>query len=206
MRGGSDIVGNTVPMEPPPVSRNFAAALLAGGKSTRMGRDKSAVETDGIALWRRQLATLRALAPCELFVSGNPDGPYSGAGVEIVSDATPGFGPLGGIAAVMERMTAGHLLALAIDMPAMSAEFLGGLLAACEPGRGLVPLLNGEPEPLAAVYPAACLPLVRKGLAADDRSMRTFVRRAIGGGLVKEYAVSAEHAPLFRNVNSPCDL
>jgi molybdopterin-guanine dinucleotide biosynthesis protein A len=52
----------------------FAAALLAGGKSRRMGRDKALlpVEWEGasVPLWERQLSILKALAPAELVISG----------------------------------------------------------------------------------------------------------------------------------------
>ena len=49
---------------------NFSAALLAGGRSSRMGRDKAFLEIDGVPLWQRQLQTLRELGPSETFLAG----------------------------------------------------------------------------------------------------------------------------------------
>ena len=73
-----------------------SAVLLAGGKSSRMGRDKALLEIDGEPLWRRQLATLRALEPEQLMVSGPPRGEG-----ETVADEIEDAGPLGGVAAAL---------------------------------------------------------------------------------------------------------
>src|SRR5438477_277515 len=107
---------------------SHSAVLLAGGKSSRMGRDKAALIVDGEPLWQRQLATLRATQPAELFISGKSDGPYANCGVEILADEFPDCGPLGGITTALRRCTSERLLVLAVDLPAMTAEFLRTLL------------------------------------------------------------------------------
>ena len=86
---------------------DFSAVLLAGGKSTRMGRDKAAVLVEGRELWARQLDTLRRTGAGELFISGFSDGPYAAAGLSIIADENVGFGPLGGIVAAL-RADAHH--------------------------------------------------------------------------------------------------
>jgi len=172
-----------------------------------MGRDKAGVIVDGVALWQRQVATLRRLAPAELFISGRTDGPYARAGVEIVPDLTPGRGPLSGLEAALRRATQELVLVLAIDLPAMTSEFLSHLVSHGVSGElGAVPRLDGWFEPLAAVYPRRCLPLVRDCLRSDDLSMQGFVGRAIAGGFVRAKEVSPADTALFRNVNTPGDL
>ncbi len=172
-----------------------------------MGCDKAGVIVDGVALWQRQVATLRRLGPSELFISGREDGPYAGAGVEIVPDLTPGRGPLSGLEAALKRATQEFILVLAIDLPGMTAEFLSLLVnKAAASGLGVAPRLNGWFEPLAALYPKSCLPMVRECLQSDDLSMQNFVHRAIAGGLVRAKEVSSADAALFRNVNTPGDL
>src|SRR5205807_2568449 len=107
---------------------SHAAVLLAGGKSSRMGRDKAALLVRGEPLWRHQLATLRATEPAEFFISGKCDGPFAGCEVEILADEFPDCGPLGGIATALRRCASERLLVLAVDMPAMTAAFLRMLL------------------------------------------------------------------------------
>ena len=188
---------------PPP----FTAVLVAGGKSTRMGRDKAGVLIDGQPLWQRQLATLRAVHPHELFISGKPDGPYAGAGLEILPDNFPGLGPLAGLEAALRRASHPLVLILAIDLPVMTAEFLSELLrVSAANGTGLVPSADDWFEPLAAVYPRACLPLVEERLHAADRSMRRFVQACVAREFVRVHAIADGERPLFRNLNTPEDL
>ena len=188
---------------PPP----FTAILLAGGKSTRMGRDKAGVLIGGQPLWQRQLATLRAVHPHELFISGKPAGPYAGAGVEILTDNFPGLGPLAGLEAALRRASHPLVLVLAIDLPAMTADFLSSLLRqASASASGCVPCDDRRFEPLAAVYPRACLPLAEACLREADRSMQRFVRLAVEGGLVGIRDLRPGERALFKNLNHPGDL
>lgn len=186
---------------PPP----FTAVLLAGGKSTRMGRDKAGVLLDGQPLWRHQLATLRAVQPAELFISGKADGPYAGAGVEILADHSPGLGPLAGLEAAFRRASHPLVLVLAIDLPAMTPGFLASLIQTATT-TGCVPRSAEWFEPLAAVYPRTCLPLVVACLLDADRSMQRFVRLAAAAGLVESRALLPGDLALFKNVNLPGDL
>ncbi len=182
---------------------NFAAVLLAGGRSTRMGRDKAAVLIDGRPLWQLQLAKLRALHPAELYLSGRLDGPFAAAGVEIVEDEMPDLGPLSGIAPTLARMTSPRLLVLAIDLPAMTTEFLQSLLGENE---CLIPQRGDFFEPLAAVYPKAATALAQTALQRTDRSMQRFCRELVAADLAHAKALTAADSPLFRNLNEPRDL
>ena len=186
---------------PPP----FTAVLLAGGESTRMGRDKAGVLIDGQPLWQRQLATLRAVHPHELFISGKADGPYADAGVEILADSVPGLGPLAGVEAALRRASHPLVLVLAIDLPAMTADFLSGLVRESA-AAGCVARDDRWFEPLAAVYPRACLPLAESCLRDADRSMQRFVRLAVEGGLLGLHDLRPGERALFKNLNQPGDL
>ncbi len=185
----------------------FSAVLLAGGKSSRMGRDKAGLIIDGQPLWQRQLETLRAVGPRELFISGRFDGPYAQAGVEIVQDATPGLGPIAGIAAALHRATSPLLLVLAIDLPEIGAEFLTRMVEqARRSNAGVVPWIDRHFEALAAVYPRAALPLIVECLGGNDRSMQRFMRCACEAGLLTALPIAADHLSTFRNLNRPEDL
>lgn len=160
-----------------------------------MGRDKALLPLPGgQLLWQRQLAVLQQLAPAEIFVSG-PRRPGFPATLE---DRLPGLGPLAGVTAALEAMTTPRLLALAVDLPGMTAPFLARLLAR---PRGAVPAVDGRLEPLAAVYPASVLPLARQHLASADRSLQRLARAA---GL-DVIAVAPGDSPLFVNWNHPAD-
>ncbi len=202
MDSATDITG-TVRDTALHANANFAAVLLAGGRSTRMGRDKAAVLINGTPLWQLQLDKLRALHPAELYISGRRDGPFAAAGVEIVEDESPDLGPLGGIAATLARMTSPRLLVLAIDLPAMTPAFLRSLFG--ESGC-LIPQRGDFFEPLAAVYPKAATALAQTALQRTDRSMQRFCRELVAADLAHPQQLAATALPYFRNLNEPRDL
>lgn len=171
-----------------------------------MGRDKAGIVVGGQPLWERQLGILRRLGPAELLISGQPDGPYAEAGVEIVPDLTPGCGPLSGLEASFRRAAQSLVLVLAIDLPAMTAEFLSRLLSLAGAGEGVIPRLDGRFEPLAAIYPRSSLPIVQERLRGGDLSMQGFVHEALARRLATPWELSPADADCFLNVNTPADL
>ncbi len=205
---------------------SHAAVLLAGGKSSRMGRDKSALPVNGEPLWQRQLAVLRATQPAELFISGKSDGPYADYGVEILADEIPGCGPLGGIATALRRCTSERLLVLAVDMPAMTAVFLRTLLEESQrTAKGIIPVATDGRrradrdqsarllpsaaagiEPLAAVYPRATLAIADECLHAGEFKLEAFIRKLEMRGLVSMRLFEEKDATFFTNWNEPGDI
>jgi molybdopterin-guanine dinucleotide biosynthesis protein A len=111
----------------------ISAVLIAGGESRRMGRDKATLLVRTKPLWQNQLELLRKLEPTEIFVSARTDPMWRPADVQFVADDLPSRGPLSGVAASLKQMRAQHLLALAIDMPFMTEEYMTYLCNQIEP-------------------------------------------------------------------------
>ena len=180
-----------------------SAVLLAGGKSSRMGRDKAFLEIEGHPLWRRQIETLRALSPEQLMISGPAQEAWRE--FEVVADVIAEAGPLAGVATALQRCPSPRLVVLAVDLPAMSADFLRSLLAHCSDDQGVVPRSSRGFEPLAAVYPTRCVALAATSLLSGDFSMESFVQGALREKLVREHSISAREEHLFANLNTPVD-
>ena len=155
---------------------NFSAVLLAGGESRRMGRDKATLLFRGKPLWEHQVRLLRELRPTEIFVSARTDPPWLPNDCEFVPDMPPSRGPLSGLAAALARMNGKHLLALAIDMPFMNADYLWSLCKLTSPGRGVVPVIGGRAEPLAAIYPVEITVDLETALAGKDFSLQALIK------------------------------
>ena len=183
----------------------LAAVLLAGGESRRMGCDKAALLLNGIPLWQRQIALLRQLSPAEVLVSARVQPAWLPADARFIADAPPARGPLGGVAAALEATSATHLLALAIDLPAMSAAHLAALWRAASPGRGVLPWLEDRAEPLPAIYPAEASPIASGLRAGQDFSVRALAHALIAAGRMTRYPIPAADAALYANCNSPAD-
>src|SRR6516164_8647370 len=68
---------------------NFSAVILAGGKSSRMGRDKAFLETGGKTLLARQIEIARFAGATEVFISGHADMDYSAFAGQVITDRFP---------------------------------------------------------------------------------------------------------------------
>jgi molybdenum cofactor guanylyltransferase len=183
-----------------------SAVLLAGGKSRRMGQDKSTILFRDAPLWQIQLDVLRKLQLQELFISAQTDPPWRPADIEFVPDDQPSRGPLSGIAAALSRINSGHLLVLAIDMPFMTESYLRTLCQKAERGLGVVPIIENRAEPLAAIYPRDAHDEVVDALSGNDFSLQSLVRKLIAARKLEPVQVSEEEKAFFRNLNEPGDL
>jgi molybdopterin-guanine dinucleotide biosynthesis protein A len=192
---------------------NFSAVILAGGQSSRMGRDKATVELGGQTLLARQIALARSVGATELFISGRAGVDYGKTAARILTDRFTNAGPLAGIERALAEMNTAHLLVLAVDMPRLTKELLQKLAQVCGKECGVVPEIRGRIEPLAAFYPRRAHDLAVRMLT-EERShsaCRTpgptdFARRGVDAGMLRLVMLSDAEAELFANVNSPADL
>jgi molybdenum cofactor guanylyltransferase len=148
------------------------AAILIGGKSSRMGSPKPLIEIDGRTLLELCVeAAMYAASPVILVgdAAGLPV-PYD---CRFVADRYPGAGPVGGIATALAELGPGAHLILACDMPFLNIDLLKLLLKSIgEEDDAAVPWLESGPEPLCAVYSHACLPRLETLLREGRRSAR----------------------------------
>ncbi len=183
-----------------------SAVILAGGESKRMGRDKAWLKLDGKPLIQLAVEKARALGIREILLSGRVSEDYSTLGCPVLFDLEPGFGPLGGIERGLHHCTSPRLLVLAVDLPQMSAGFLKSLLKSCDRLTGIVPLLNGQLEPLAAVYPKRCHAFAFAAIARAQYSVRDFAAACQRERAVRTFPVSRRHSDCFANWNRPADM
>jgi molybdopterin-guanine dinucleotide biosynthesis protein A len=171
--------------------------VLAGGASSRMGRDKALLAYRETTLVEYVARVVRE-AVGSVTLIGDPDR-YRELGHKVYRDKVSGCGPLGGIHTALSVSATDWNLVVACDMPGISAGVLQRLIEPeAEPGRNCVMAVGpgGEPEPLCAVYHRRCLPV----LAAAIRDKRFKMR-----GLVPELAVELRplDATVLANVNTP---
>ena len=185
---------------------DISAVLLAGGESRRMGRDKATLLFRGKPLWQIQLELLQKLEPSEIFVSARTDPAWRPADVQFVADDPPSRGPLSGIAVSLAKVRTKHLLALAIDTPFVTEEYLKSLCTQVESRRGVIPKIEDRFEPLAAIYPQEALANFQSALSGTDFSMQTVARRLAAEGKLRVVPVTSQERNLFLNLNDLSDL
>lgn len=189
---------------------NFSAVILAGGKSSRMGRDKAFLEIYGQPLLARQIEIVRQAGASEIFISGRSDADYSAFGHHLLVDEIPNLGPLSGIASALRTSRHALILVLAVDMPHITDDFLKKLLAQCSPGVGAVPVSGQIIEPLAAFYPKSSARIVQelRAIAPEDKSPGggDFAKQCVAAGLARFVPLSTDEVRLFKSLNTPADF
>jgi molybdopterin-guanine dinucleotide biosynthesis protein A len=145
------------------------AFILAGGKSSRMGREKAFLELAGKPILQRT-ADLVAPLVSGVSVVGYPDR-YARFGLPICPDRWPDAGPLGGIATALAASRAAWCLILACDLPYLTEDWLIYLLGrtVASVAEAIVPETARGLEPLCASYRSTCAPTFE---AALDRGVR----------------------------------
>ncbi|HZI93849.1 MAG TPA: molybdenum cofactor guanylyltransferase [Patescibacteria group bacterium] len=139
--------------------------------------------------------------------AGDPAVWYAGLDVRRVADRHAGCGPLGGLEAALSVVQTPFAFVCGCDMPSLSGGLLDLMAGRVRPGRLLVPVVAGRPEPLHAVYPRSCLPVADEALREGVRMMLDFFQRVEVDYLHEdEFAGIEDAAKSFHNINSPEDL
>ena len=173
--------------------------MLAGGRSSRMGRDKALLEWDGETLIELALRKLRTVCSEVAIAGGGTELARFG---RVIPDETPGCGPLGGIVAALEQSAYEWNLFLAVDMPFVPEEALRSLVAAAG-GTDLVVLAqaDGYVQPLCGMYSRRALPGLRRELEAGRLKLKD-AASATGSCAYVQIGTEA----WFRNLNTPDDF
>jgi molybdenum cofactor guanylyltransferase len=173
------------------VGGGTAGVVLAGGRSSRMGTAKAALEWHGSTLLRRTLGVLARAVDGPLLVVRAPGQPLPELPpqVEVVDDPEEGLGPLQGLAAGLAALRggsagggtdgrAGAAFVCATDLPFLHPAFVRRVRTALADGTDVVlPVARGHPQPLAAAYRPGLAPLVAGLVAAGELRPAFLFRR-----------------------------
>ncbi len=188
-------------MRPDEVRLRWTGALLVGGRSRRMGRDKLALPLDGGRLVDRAADALRATCSVHLCVGRELDL----EGFRFVPDAAPDCGPLAGLVAALEAARTPAVVGLAGDLPGIDAAFVRALQVEAEktPGSVCIPVSEEGLEPLAAAWPVAVAAELRAALDSGVRALRRAAE--LVPHRVWELPRTAKMRAALRNLNAPPD-
>lgn len=183
-------------------------AVLAGGRSTRLGRDKTRLRLPGDG--RDMLArTADLLAACtgEVLVSCRADAVPPDLPYRAVPDCEEGLGPFGGVWSLL-RAVREPVLVLSCDLPFMDAATLRRLIKArdARPADALMTTYQqaetGYIEALTAIYEPGCLPFFEAARVPGIRQINLVIPEARQARIVY---TRSEARPFF-NINFPADL
>ncbi len=156
---------------------DVTAVILAGGMSSRLGRNKALEPFRGEPLIRRVIRRMSRVASDVIVVANDRervadlDLPDS---VTSVIDEYPGKGSLGGIYTGLRSARTEWAVFCACDMPFPSPRLYRALLSRREQNDAVVPVVDGRPEPIHAAYSRVCLEPIRERLTANRLKISGF--------------------------------
>jgi molybdopterin-guanine dinucleotide biosynthesis protein A len=179
------------------------AFVLAGGRSSRMGRDKALLSLGDQNLLQRALHTVSAACDNAYIVGSKQLYAQFGNTIE---DIYPGCGPLGGIHAALASTDTDLNLILSVDMPEMTPDFLRWLLAqaASKPELIVVPEAAGRVQPLCAVYRKTVVRTVEQALQRGQYKVGRLFSQVPTCIINEGEILAAGFSPaIFQNINTP---
>lgn len=173
--------------------RPIAGIVLAGGLSSRMGRDKALLPWHGRPLLAHMRELLLAAGAQPVVVSG--DYPTYGG----VPDRVAQRGPLGGLEAAIARLPDGPAWVVPVDMPRLTVA----LLARLRDASGACAIFAGQPLPMRLEIDAGCRARIAAMIGDPDgpQSLKA-LQRALG---TVELPVPAGSAHDLANCNTPAE-
>jgi molybdopterin-guanine dinucleotide biosynthesis protein A len=171
--------------------RSIGGYVLAGGHSTRMGRDKALLELAAKPLVQHAVLKLRRLTGEAYILSGRPE---LAAFAPLVPDLHESCGPLGGIEAALAHTRHDWIMVLPVDMPfvptVLLEDWIGSVVA--------------QPRTRASIFTVDGLP--QPALSLLHRSLLSPVSRALDEGRFKLYpALEAATRELSAGSSAPLD-
>ncbi|TBR61197.1 molybdenum cofactor guanylyltransferase [Westiellopsis prolifica IICB1] len=170
----------------------LTAIILAGGKSTRMGRDKALIPIEDVPMLQRICEIAEACAEQVYVVTPWPERyqdllpPKSQFIQEVLLAKETGnepktHGPLVGFSQGLTQVTTDWVLLLACDLPNLRVEVLqewiAGLEQVSEEAIAALVYRNNRWEPLCGFYRRRCLPELNKYIEQGGRSFQEWLKR-----------------------------
>lgn len=181
--------------------------IQAGGKSTRMGgQPKALMELGGRRIIERVLSALDGVVDDLLVVTNTPE-LYAFLGLEMVPDAYPDHGSLGGIYSGLKAASGEAAFTVACDMPFLRRDVVRLVVERADAGDVVIPRVDAQYETLHAAYRKSCLPHMEERLIQGRLKIVDFFP-SVRVVTIEEADVRRYADPLvvFMNVNTPQEL
>ncbi len=184
----------------------MTGAVLAGGRSRRMGTNKAFIEIDGVPIIGRVLHVLARVADDLLIIADAVD-LYQGLGARTLPDEYRGAGSLGGIYTALVHATSDEVFVAACDMPFISEDAVRRIIETPRDGALVVlPRTKGRLHPLHALYQKDCIPLMEEMIRRGDLCIGDFLSKVRILALQEEDFAGVDIGASVANINTPEDL
>lgn len=184
------------------------AAILCGGKSSRMGFDKSEIRVNGKLLIEIIGEQLEQVFDNIILISDDKD-KFKNLRYKVVQDIVPGAGPMGGIYTALNYSTTQFVFITACDMPFINLNYIKYMMSCikAQSFQGIVSYKGGYVEPLYSFYSKKMVNSIKNELDNDNFKLLQVIKNCnfyyVNDEKVREYS---KDMSIFTNLNYKSDL
>jgi molybdopterin-guanine dinucleotide biosynthesis protein A len=180
--------------------------VLAGGKSSRMGRHKLFLEAGGVPLFERVYWVLNRIFTDIIVVANTPEW-FQSYDVRVIPDVLPGRGALGGLYTGLKYASSDPSFCFAADMPFLNARLIRYMIEKRDEGDVIIPRTSDGLQPLHAIYSRKCLKPMENLLSRGNLKIIDFFIEATVIYISEREILNYDPMLLsFLNVNTKEDL
>lgn len=145
---------------------SICGIILSGGKSSRMGTDKSLLPLGDKSVIEHIALKMRTVTSRLAVITNSPE-KHAFLGTEMFADRYPGKGPLAGLETALYHIDASVFICAACDTPHINEEIYSYLLHQLGGYDAVVPVFNERIHPLSGIYTKKMLPFIQQQLEQD---------------------------------------
>lgn len=196
---------------------NVTGVILSGGKSSRMGENKSLLEIDGVTLIERTYEMMKLIFE-NVIISTNEPHLYETIRTEKVEDIYPDLGPLCGIYSSLKFVNTSKIFILSVDMPFVLPDLIRYIISVETDELITLPISQNRIQYLCGLYDKELIPILENILTANHQarlenkeiiksslSLWNFVER-IGAETINVEEKIFYMKDTFFNINTPSDF
>jgi molybdopterin-guanine dinucleotide biosynthesis protein A len=197
------IVKTKFDTEPQAPYEHVVGVILAGGLSTRYGRNKAFLQINGVRLIERIAEQMKRIFARVILVT-NQKTDFEYMKLPLVDDLVKGLGPIGGIYTGLSAISEQAGFFVACDMPLLHKGLIRYMVDIMDAYQAVVPSVGKWVEPMHAVYTRSCLTTI-KGLIDENRYQVRLFYDQVSVRYVKEDEIRRFCCPqeAFLNINTP---
>ncbi|MBN2040607.1 MAG: molybdenum cofactor guanylyltransferase [Spirochaetes bacterium] len=186
--------------------KNITAFVIAGGKSTRFGRDKLLYKYNDITLIERVFNIIRPIFNHIIIIADDKE-KFGFLDVPVMPDIIPEKGPIGGLYSGLVYSETDLNFCFASDLPYLNTELIEYMISVSKGYEITVPIVKKYWEAMHAIYSKTCIDTIKASIEANDyQIIKLFQKFNIREITEEEIRKFADPRDVFTNINYVEDL
>ena len=186
--------------------KEVTGLILAGGKSSRFGKNKALVEVGGVRLIERVIKVMGSVFKQVIIITNTPD-EYAYLKLPMIEDLIKGLGPLGGLYTGLESISNETGFFVACDMPFLSEPLIRHIVEFRNEFDVILPKIDWKIEALHGLYNKRCLPAIRELIDSQQyQVIRFFPKMRVKYLDEAEIRKYDPELKTFFNINEPREM